>query len=157
MGFHVISIIRSIFTRRENRVIIPVLVIILIILLYTLYSVILTIPSQPQLSAYSNSWGDLSECRASIKGKGYDVSSIISSPTILSKIEDEKYKDMLYMAVGVERPYTEEEADELMRFIRFGGSLIIADDFGHGNTFWDKSREPVLGEVRFEKSPVVRP
>jgi len=117
-------------------VIIPVVIIILILIIYSIFTVFISAPSRPQLSIYSDNWADLSVCRKDIKDQGYKVSSIISSPTILSKLDEKDYKNTVYIAIGIERPYTEDEADMLWTFMNKGGNIIIADDFGHGNSFW---------------------
>jgi hypothetical protein len=103
------------------------------------------------LSIYSNSWGDLSKCREDIKNNNFKVTSIISSPTILSKFDDSDYENMVYMAIGVERPYSKEDANELWRFVRYGGNIVLVDDFGYGNTFWDSVYNTNYGRAEFEK------
>ena len=127
--------------------IIPVVIIILILIIYSIFTVFISTPSRPQLSIYSNNWSDLSACRKDIKNQGIKVSSIISSPTILSKIDEKDYKNTVYIAIGIERPYTTDEADMLWTFLNKGGNVIIADDFGHGNSFWVDTKNYGFDEV----------
>lgn len=127
------------FSRRENWVFLPVVIIILILLFYTLFSVYISPPNRPQLSIYSDNWSDLSECRNAILERGYKTSSIVSTPTILEKFDVEEYANMVYMAIGVEREYSEDDAHALWEFVRDGGNIILADDFGHGNSFLTNS------------------
>jgi hypothetical protein len=85
-----------------------------------------------QLSAYSDNWNDLSKFRKQIDELGYSTASIISSPTILLDV-DEPDKT-LFVAVGVERAYTATESRIIYDFVRSGGSVIIADDYGYANS-----------------------
>ena len=144
-------LLKAILSRRENRIIIPVILIILILLIFSLSSIFTTTPSNPQLSAYSSTWRDVSDCRNDIEHSGYDVSSMVSSPTILSKFNPDNNKNMVYMSLGVERPYTSEESDALWVFLRNGGNIILADDFGYGNTFWDSQYNEGYGRAEFNK------
>ncbi len=145
-------ILRSTFKRRENWAFIPVVIMIIILILYSLYSVVITSPGRPQLSAYSDSWDDLSECRKGIKSQGFKISSIISTPSILSKFDTAEHKNMVYMAIGVERAYTDDEARDLWAFMSHGGNLIIADDFGFGNSLLDKPPNacPDIKDINFK-------
>jgi len=128
-----------VFSRRENWIFLPVVIIILILLFYTLFSVYISPPNRPQLSIYSDNWSDLSKCREAILERGYTTSSIVSTPTILEKFDVEEYTNMVYMAIGVEREYSKDDAHALWEFVRDGGNLILADDFGHGNSFLTNS------------------
>ena len=155
MVFKQRSLIKSIFSRRENWIFIPVVIIILLLLFYSIYSVYLSTPSRSQLSIYSDNWHDLSDCRNDIQSQGYKISSIISTPTILSKLNDSKNK--IYMAIGVERPYTTDEARVIWDFVHDGGNLIIADDFGFGNSLWDKAPGNAIADIEFENKQLFDP
>jgi hypothetical protein len=148
---------RTIFSRKENRVFIPIIIIIFLLILYSLSSIFLSAPSRPQLSAYSDGWDDVSSFKSELERNEYEVASIISTPTILSKFNREDYRHMVYLAIGIERPYTEDDANTLWNFMRYGGNIIIADDFGYGNTFWDNSITSGYGRVEFEKSQLFDP
>jgi hypothetical protein len=61
------------------------------------------------------------------------------------------------MAIGVERAYTSEEARTIWDFVHDGGHLIIADDFGHGDTLWDKASWRSVGNIEFENKQLFDP
>jgi len=65
------------------------------------------------------------------KMNNYKVMGIIGSPTILRDIKDPA--NTLYMAIGVEKQFKEAEKNILMNFVKKGGKVIIADDFGYGD------------------------
>lgn len=101
--------------------------------------VVLTIPSGPaptsQLSAYDDDWNDLSKFRSDMEHIGFlnlSVRTVSTSATSLLEYNDTR--GMLYMAIGVERPYTYSEWRAISKFITRGGSVLIADDYGHGNS-----------------------
>ncbi len=157
MGLWRRNAFKSLLTRRENWAFIPVVVIIFILLFYSIYSVYLTTPSRPQLSIYSDNWSDLSECRFDIQERGFKVSSIISTPTILSKYKSEEHQNMVYIAVGVERPYSTDDSRAIWDFVHEGGNIIIADDFGHGNSLWENSGGIGIGDIKFDNNRLFDP
>ncbi len=61
------------------------------------------------------------------------------------------------MSIGVEKPYTVEDADALWTFLRNGGNIILADDFGYGNTFWDSNLNEGYGRAEFQKKQLFDP
>ncbi|MCK5558964.1 MAG: hypothetical protein KAJ51_00160, partial [Thermoplasmata archaeon] len=65
-------------------------------------------PDEPQLSAYSDNWNDISMFYDEIK-KDYSVSTIISSPSVLKGIEHPETK--CYIVLGVEKEFTFDEAE----------------------------------------------
>lgn len=84
------------------------------------------------LSAYSDSWNDLSEFRKNLELKGYKIKCITSTPLSLREYNGD-YNKTLLCIIGVERPYTNDEIASIINFVDRGGSLIVADDFGFGN------------------------
>lgn len=91
------------------------------------------------LSAYSDSWNDISEFREQILNKKdrhgeqlYETASILSSATILRQIKNPS--DYLYVAIGIEKEYSSDQVKAIMDFVNDGGTIIIADDFGYGNS-----------------------
>lgn len=58
-------------------------------------------------------------------------------------------ENKVYMAIGVEQPYSSDDAYAIWDFVRDGGNLIIADDFGHGDSLWGRGNNDVAGEVEF--------
>ena len=110
-----------------------------ILVLLMLLLVVLTIPlgSHPrsQLSAYDDDWDDLSKFRADMEHIGFlnvSVRTISTSATALAEFNDTR--GMLYVAIGVERAYTYAEWRAIRKFLARGGSVLIADDYGHGNS-----------------------
>ncbi|MGA1866239.1 MAG: DUF4350 domain-containing protein [Thermoplasmatota archaeon] len=106
----------------------------------------------PKFSAYDEDYWDISNFVEDVEnyncqvpgslfynGKGnndgaydYEIKSIVSTPTLLlgDLIDPEK---TLYIAVGIERSYTQEEVRALRNFLARGGHAIIADDYGYAN------------------------
>lgn len=86
--------------------------------------------AQPaQLSAYSGHWNDLSEVRSLVKGKGLACRAILTGPTELSGLDP---GSNVLVIIGVERGYSTDEISRISSFVRSGGALLLADDFGHG-------------------------
>ena len=104
-----------------------------------------------QLSAFDDGWDDISDFRADIEyhlGIPIEVRTIESSAAALDAIDDAG--GMLYMAVGVERPYAYSEWAAIARFQDRGGSVMVADDFGEGGTllrYSDNIEAPALMHV----------
>jgi len=101
--------------------------------------VVVTIPLGPtptsQLSAYDDDWNDISKFRADMEHIGFlnlTVRTVSTSATSLMELNDTR--DMLYIAIGVERAYTYSEWRAIRTFISRGGAVLIADDYGHGNS-----------------------
>lgn len=94
---------------------------------------ILLIPTHNtnQMSVYASKWNDTSEIRSEIINRGYQVKCIVTTPFLLQNMMPEK---TLFIAAGVEKQYTREEADAIELFLRSGGKAIVADDTGNANT-----------------------
>ncbi len=86
-----------------------------------------------QLSAYDSEWNDLSRFRATLEGAGYNTSSVISTPLLLNYSEGFYGYEKVLAIIGVERPYLAQEVDTIVDFVKSGGFLLLADDFGYGN------------------------
>ncbi|MBN1538794.1 MAG: hypothetical protein JW939_01515 [Candidatus Thermoplasmatota archaeon] len=128
----------------------------IIFLIVPLFSLVFDVTGitdeDPKFSAYDEDYWDISNFVEDIEnyncnvpgsihysGKGnndgtydYEVKSIVSTPTLLlgDLIDPEK---TIYIAVGVERSYTQEEVRALRNFLARGGHAIIADDYGYAN------------------------
>jgi hypothetical protein len=87
-----------------------------------------------QLSGYSDDWRDVSSFRSSLEKGGYKTSSIVSTPLILNISEGVLPDYPVLVILGVERPYLPDEIDTIDGFVSNGGCLLLADDFGYGNT-----------------------
>ncbi len=115
-----------------------------------------------QLSAYNDRWNDISYFREHLNDQTdsqnrhlYETSSVISSPTVLRDIAPEETEDYLYIALGIEKKYSTDEVEAILDFIWDGGSAIVADDYGYGNTFIETAQE--IDEsinVRFANKPL---
>lgn len=134
------------FFSRDWRGALALLVVAMLVL------VVVTIPSgstpRSQLSAYDDDWDDISSFRADMEHLGFlniSVRTVSTSATALTSIEDAR--DMLYVAIGVERPYSFAEWRAIRTFLRRGGNVVIADDYGHGNS--------ILKYNGFDENPAI--
>ncbi|MCK5252149.1 MAG: DUF4350 domain-containing protein [Thermoplasmata archaeon] len=121
------------FFSRDWRGVMAVMVVLLLLL------VVLTIPlgqtPSSQLSVYDDSWNDLSKFRSDMEHIGFlniSVRTVSTSATAL--MEYNETRNMLYVAIGVERAYSYAEWRAIRKFISRGGTVLIADDYGHGNS-----------------------
>ena len=87
-----------------------------------------------QLSAWSGDWNDLSRFAADMRAEGYATQSLLSSPQALEGLSGAQRNATVLLIIGVERAYTEPEAKAIHEFARQGGRVLLADDFGHGNS-----------------------
>lgn len=127
-----------------------------IFVLYPLGSLLFTsvgaIEAEPKFSAFGDGYSDISEFVSDVErynshvrgslyytGSGandgvydYKVRSIVSTPTILlgDLIDPE---NTIYLAIGIEREYTQEELRAIDSFLARGGHVVISDDFGNAN------------------------
>jgi SAM-dependent methyltransferase len=150
----------------ERRAIIIMIALFIILIIFLASVISFTSPKKTsQLSAYSDRWNDVSKFREHIASQKdgdnnnlYETSSIISSPTILKDIENisgKKPNDCLYLALGVEKKYNTDEVREIIDFVYDGGSAIIADDFGYGNSFVNSAQDiDESFNIRFARKPL---
>jgi hypothetical protein len=101
---------------------------------------------EEQLSPYGEDYNDLSEFKNDLEnvedrdedgnkiGDKYDIYSIVASPTILNG-PDVEPEDSLYVAVGMEKKYSDDQINALLEFLRLGGKAILADDYGYLSEF----------------------
>jgi len=87
-----------------------------------------------QLSAWDSDWNDLSRFAADMEARGYTTQSLLSSPQALGELTGEQRNSTVLAILGVERAYTEAEAKAIHEFVKQGGRVLLADDFGHGNS-----------------------
>lgn len=78
------------------------------------------------LSAYADDREDLSAFRAQLQGS---TEAILGSPAMLLDVDDPT--KALYIAIGPERRYDDAESDAIIRFLREGGRVLIADERGY--------------------------
>ena len=144
----------------HKRKIIVALSIIILFLVYAVLTSFVYPSRKSQLSAYSSDWNDISDFREAIKKNGYKVKNIQSNPTALwdyfhkeMEKEEEHFakwwklspifegkeynaeiNSTLLLIIGLERAYTSLEKNAIIEFVKQGGNLLLADDFGYGNT-----------------------
>ena len=91
----------------------------------------------PQLSAYDRDWDDLSDLRRAIEEDGLRTSCVASTPLVLERLDTGM--ETVLLCIGVERAYTDREADAIVSFVQDGGgTVVVADDFGFGNSIAER-------------------
>ncbi|HEX9710653.1 MAG TPA: DUF4350 domain-containing protein [Candidatus Thermoplasmatota archaeon] len=125
----------------------PVVAVVALLLGVVFYGVIPLLLSPPPdagaLQPFDEDYDDLGQfsqlveqlsLEADTGGARYDykVATLVGSPTALSGLADPT--KIVYFAPGVSRDYRAEETEALVDFNKRGGRLLIADDFGYGNT-----------------------
>lgn len=100
-----------------------------------LYPLMVTKATHPaQLSAYDDDPDDLSELKGKLEAQGYQTASLFSSPLLLNQLEEGGPNNTILFIIGVEQGYSEFEAKAINEFLGQGGSVVLADDFGYGNS-----------------------
>jgi len=126
--------------KKERRALITVITLLIVFAIFLTSIIILSGEKKTsQLSAYSDRWNDISKFRENLIESRFDngkksieTRSILSSPTVLKNIKNPE--DYVYVAIGIEKEYSEDEVTAIIDFVYSGGSIIIADDFGYGNS-----------------------
>ncbi len=122
---------------------------------------------QEQLSVDDTDWNGLSDLRGSWEAAGYRTTRSGGGPMALRYLDDPR--GTVYAVIGAERPRTTDESRVLWDYILAGGSLLLADDFGYGNTLLsetsiqgrfpdapaapDRPDQRRIADPRFEKNP----
>ncbi len=107
------------------------LIFIAVALVGTLVVSTLTGPER-QLSAYGDDTRDASRVRTALAADGYPTGNIQTSPHLLGGVENPSRYAVLVL--GVEEAYRSSEVDAIEAFVRDGGRVVLADDFGSGNS-----------------------
>ncbi len=121
------------------------LFIFVVYIIYPLSNTALERDIEERFSPYSENFDDLSNFKDDLEVfkvrddkdeviAEYDVYSIVASPTILNG-PDVKPDETIYIGVGLERKYTDDEVNALLEFLRKGGHAILADDYGYLDEF----------------------
>lgn len=116
---------------RQNKLRTAVIIVVGIIAVLGLQDLLLGVH---QLSAYDSGWDDLSKFRTSLELNNFKTSSIVSTPLILNRSEGTAAAGRVLVVIGVERPYMPAEIATIVEFVSTGGCLLLADDFGYGNS-----------------------
>lgn len=114
----------------KTKKIFAAIILSVIITAYIFHPLMVRGDEKKQLSCYSNKNEDISKFKNELS-RNYDTSCILSTPMFLNDINPEK---TLLIIVGVEKDYNEYEIGEIKSFVRSGGRIIVADDYGFGNT-----------------------
>ena len=89
--------------------------------------------ARPQLSAYDDDWDDLDLLRSTLEDEGIPTACTASTIVAIEQLENPS--ETVIMVIGMERDYTAREVDALVSFVSvYGGTLVVADDFGFGDT-----------------------
>ncbi|MFB0559900.1 MAG: DUF4350 domain-containing protein [Candidatus Lokiarchaeia archaeon] len=93
-------------------------------------STAMNIPFWVDFSIYNPAFNGCQQFRLEMNSKGYEVKPLLSSLSVLSR-----YPNSTCIIIGPSIPfYNPVEVSELANFVRNGGGLLIADDFGTGET-----------------------
>lgn len=115
------------------RKVVALLVIAIIVM--GLYPLMVTKATHPsQLSAYDEDDDDLSVLKSKLEQEGYTTKALLSSPQMLKQMESDEINNSVLFIAGMENKYSEFEAKALRDFMNAGGSVVLADDYGYGNT-----------------------
>jgi len=102
-------------------------------------------------------WNGLSEFTDLLVKDGFSV-SIYKDKLRLKSLSP---SGTCILIIGPEIPYEADEAESLLNFVKDGGTVILLDDFGTGNTLLERLEipvkfigKPLLDEVVYSKQPV---
>lgn len=118
--------------------------------LAAIIALLLVLPSlqllDAPLSAYGSDDDDASLLVNALRAQGFDVSSLLIGPSALENVDTDQ-ADPVYLAVGVDRGYTEAELDTLFDYVERGGTAIVLDDTGASKSLLDRLGVRTLGTV----------
>jgi len=136
----------------------PLLAVAVVVLAVAVYGIVPAVllpppPGGTGLSAFdgvdfASGYSDLGTFAAAVKGLQGDpasnggvaastkVQTLLGGPTVLCGIQEAE--TTAYFAAGVSRDYRSEEVGCLVDFVKRGGKVIVADDFGYANTLAQK-------------------
>jgi hypothetical protein len=111
-----------------------------------LISVPLLNTTKEDFSTYNTAWNGASDAKALASSDGYTTRSVFALSEIGSSGDGVLFMLNPNSSVG----FTSGDASTLQSFVRNGGVLVLANDFGNGNAVL--SGLGVLGEARFNGS-----
>ena len=110
------------------------------LLLYVLVSVVVVGmvvaagSSATSFGAYNARWDGASELRETATHAGSEATIVRN----VSQYGESSTRKSVSLVLSPDRPYTESERTRLRQFVRNGGTLVVAEDFGpNGNTLLD--------------------
>jgi hypothetical protein len=125
---------------------------VLVILFSTVVTNVVNIGNQDGQSAYGEDWNDMSAFREDINAMGIETKSLVSSPLLLSDIEDPANTTFIiagverdtisipqfstegFITFGTEDGYSPSEVDAIKEFVIAGGDVLVLDDFGYSSS-----------------------
>ena len=142
------------------------------ILLMTILLNFINLSATDQLSAYDDDWNDMSAFREDIKDMGIETRSLVSSPLLLSDIEDPR--NTTYVLAGVERDtltlpqfdddgfitiasgagFSPSEINAIVEFVEAGGTAMVFEDYGYANTIAEAFGIRYTGEQVYDTTYV---
>jgi len=103
-------------------------------------------PSPPSFSIYNTNWDGCSKFKELIENDGFRVKTLISSLSMINRTK----QPAVLVIIGPSKPYSPSEImPNLLYFLQSGGGILIADDFGSGNTILQFLQPFFLFQVRF--------
>lgn len=125
------KVLRGLFTRDWKGLVTAIVVLTFVMVAFSAATA--PVP-RSQMLAYDDDWDDLSDFRDDLGTLPLNITVRTVSSTVASLTDISDARGMLYMAIGVERPYTFAEWRAIRNFITTGGTVVIADDYGYGNS-----------------------
>lgn len=144
------ALLRHLTSRRARRGALVFAFWAMLLMLVSTIGATYIIPGQTQQSAYGDDWDDLGSFRAEIAGMGVETTALVSSPLLLSEIDNPE--QAIFVISGVERDtislprftgdeniidlkesdgYTGSEIAAIKDFVKAGGTILLMDDFGY--------------------------
>ena len=144
------ALLRHLTSRRARRGALVFAFWAMLLMLVSTIGATYIIPGQTQQSAYGDDWDDLGSFRAEIAGMGVETTALVSSPLLLSEIDNPE--QAVFVISGVERDtislprftgdeniialkesdgYTGSEIAAIKDFVKAGGTILLMDDFGY--------------------------
>ena len=144
------ALLRHLTSRRARRGALVFAFWAMLLMLVSTIGATYIIPGQTQQSAYGDDWDDLGSFRAEVASMGVETTALVSSPLLLSEIENPE--QAVFVISGVERDtislprftgdeniidlresdgYTGSEIAAIKDFVKAGGTILLMDDFGY--------------------------
>ena len=117
-----------------------------IVIVALLISVPILNTTKEDFSTYNTAWNGASDAKALASSDGYTTSSVLA----LSEIGTSGHGVLFMLNPNSSVGFSASDASTLQSFVRNGGVLVLANNFGNGNAVL--SGLGVLGEARFNGS-----
>ena len=117
-----------------------------VVIVALLISVPILNTTKEDFSTYNTAWNGASDAKALASSDGYTTSSVLA----LSEIGTSGHGVLFMLNPNSSVGFSASDASTLQSFVRNGGVLVLANNFGNGNAVL--SGLGVLGEARFSGS-----